>query len=159
LSIHATSWAFKVQNILPSQKLVLIALADAHNGHTGECFPSINRIMQMTMLSERSVQRATVELEAAGLIRKEIVPDDRGRTRGVRYHLGCGGEGATVAPRPARVTGGRVPQCQPLIKNNLKEGTGTFKSLARKKALPKTSVVLDGDDEAWPFGDDGETLQ
>ena len=159
LSIHATSWAFKVQNISSSAKFVLIALADAHNGHTGECFPRVKRIMAMTLLGESTVRRLMLELEEARLITREMEFDDSGRTRGIRYALMCDKGGARSGPPGARSKRGEGPKSSPPIKNNGKEGTGTFKRPCQEQT-PSTGMALEGDgDEAWPFGRDGETFQ
>jgi hypothetical protein len=127
LSIAAIDWAFKAQNISSPAKFVLIALADAHNGHTGDCFPRIKRVMRMTMLGERTIHRATAELVEAGLLRKELITDEDGRTKGMRYHLALPDRQEGVSDRQgvgASQAGGRVPDRQVPIKNNRKEETG-----------------------------------
>lgn len=50
------------------QKFVLVVLADAHNGHTGQCNPSISRISDTTGYSKRAVIDALKALEAKGYI-------------------------------------------------------------------------------------------
>jgi pyocin large subunit-like protein len=124
LSIHATSWAFKVQNISSSAKFVLIAISDAHNGHTGECFPTVKRIMAMTLLGRSTVLRCTAELEQAGLFHREL-KRQKGRVRGVQYHLAFdqvpNRDPVHQGPKSGRA---RVPN-RDGSKENGKEGTGT----------------------------------
>lgn len=71
MSIEAAKWAWN-QDVSPSEKLVLLALANY--GETS--FPSVELIAKMTGLSTRSVIRATKTLAAAGLLAIEKV---RGR--------------------------------------------------------------------------------
>lgn len=68
LSHEATNWASKVRGISPMQKLVLMLMADCHNGHTRECFPSIDTLAEDSCAGRRTVIRAIQALEVAGLI-------------------------------------------------------------------------------------------
>lgn len=65
----------------PTQKAVLISLADNANDH-GECWPSIATIAERTCFSERAVQNAIKWLEEIG-----IVAADRSNGRHTRYVL------------------------------------------------------------------------
>jgi predicted transcriptional regulator len=154
MSINALAWAFKVQGISSSAKFVLIALCDAHNGHTGECFPRVKRIAQVTLLGLSTVHKATAELERSGLIRKETVTDEDGRTRGVRYHLACDTpsnlevplsnlEGEALSDR-----GGRLSNREP-SKDNRKEGT---KNAASRPLDPETELFERGKAVLGPSG-------
>jgi hypothetical protein len=143
MSIAALAWAFKVQDISSPAKFVLIALADAHNGHTGDCFPRAKRLMSTTLLGESTIRKAMKELESAGLLSREIIVDEDGRTKGVRYTLGCDDVGATSEPPGAPTGGGRGPVRQvggatsepSYIKNNRKEETGKNNQDARERAF------------------------
>ena len=53
----------------PTQKLVLLALADNCND-MGECYPSISTICEKSGLSERGVQGAISEMEKMGLVNR-----------------------------------------------------------------------------------------
>ena len=68
LSHEATNWASKVRGISPMQKLVLMLMADCHNSHTRECFPSIETLVKDSCAGRMTVIRAIQALEAAGLI-------------------------------------------------------------------------------------------
>ena len=71
-------WAYE-QDVPKDAMAVLVALAHCHNGKTGHCFPSIERLVEMTKWSRATVVRSTAYLERAGLITK----DHRGNGRGI----------------------------------------------------------------------------
>lgn len=76
MSVKMLGWAWD-QVAAPLTKFVLVTLADYANNEGG-CWPSIGRIAERTCMSERTVQRAVADLEAAGvLVRKK--PDKEGR--------------------------------------------------------------------------------
>ena len=81
MSIEAVSWALK-QNLPPSEKLVLVSLADHHNRATGLCIPGQASVGEQTCMSVRTVQRHLKSLEARGLIvrKARFRPEGRGRT-------------------------------------------------------------------------------
>ena len=68
MSIEALTWAFNLEHRKPTQKAVLIALANHSNPDGGSCHPSVKRIMLYTGLSNTAVANALKGLEAAGLI-------------------------------------------------------------------------------------------
>jgi hypothetical protein len=82
LSFKAAAWAIEqTMTSTPAQKLVLIALADAHNAQTGRCDPSIQRVADICHMSYRTVSRTLVELEQLGLIaRQQRVDSNRLKT-------------------------------------------------------------------------------
>jgi biotin operon repressor len=55
-------------DIPPSNKLVLLAMAEHANGEGSSCYPSIGTLMKETSLSRRSVQTVIRQLEKAGLL-------------------------------------------------------------------------------------------
>jgi hypothetical protein len=67
MSIPAWNWAWR-QWLSPNRKLVLLALADHHNGETGRCDPSIYRIKQKTGLKDRCIQGHLKGLAEQGLV-------------------------------------------------------------------------------------------
>jgi DNA-binding transcriptional ArsR family regulator len=71
MSIEATTWAWKQHAANASMKLVLLALADAHNGKTGQCNPTLARISAETELGQRNVRYHLRALERLGLIATE----------------------------------------------------------------------------------------
>ena len=72
MSHKATNWAFN-QRLKPAPKMILMYLADAHNGISGWCFPSIKRIADGCMLSESSIHKHLSQLEEdEGLITRKF---------------------------------------------------------------------------------------
>lgn len=55
----------------PSAKTVYLVLVMYRNAETNECFPSNETIASHTGMSTRSVIRALVELEEAGVVQRE----------------------------------------------------------------------------------------
>jgi hypothetical protein len=98
MSLRAISWAMEVACPSPAAKLVLLVLCDAHNGHTGDCYPSLGRIVASTGLSEAGVKKSIRAMEAVGMLQRIPEHDHSGRTKGVRYVLDIGGRGHTVTP-------------------------------------------------------------
>lgn len=71
MSAIASAWALDVDAGTPTNKLVLLVLADRHNKDTGKCCPSISMIAKDTLLSESSVKRSVRALESLGLLKRE----------------------------------------------------------------------------------------
>lgn len=67
MSHKATYWAFQ-QKLPALQKLVLIVLADRHNGDSGRCDPSLNKVAEDCGMSKDSVRDAIKALQEKGLI-------------------------------------------------------------------------------------------
>lgn len=68
MSILAIEWAFQQSCPTPTQKLVLLALADHHNAKTDACFPSAARLVDRTGLSRATVFRTIKLLERKGIL-------------------------------------------------------------------------------------------
>jgi hypothetical protein len=68
VSVEATAWANAQHPGSITRKAVLKSLADAHNAHTGRCFPAIERICSETDACDRAVRKALADLEGSGLI-------------------------------------------------------------------------------------------
>lgn len=60
--------ACKFVPVTPTQKLVLMTLADCHNGEDNRCDPSVAYMMQITGLSNRAIADAIAALEEANVI-------------------------------------------------------------------------------------------
>ena len=81
MSHYMTALAMKQPGLKPATKIVLYWLADHHNGETGKCYPSINRLAQVCEMSRRSVEAHLDTLETLGLIqRKQQFRDTGGKT-------------------------------------------------------------------------------
>ena len=72
MSIRIMAGVWERSDINPTQKLVLLALADWANDE-GLCWPSIDRLCQKSGLKRRSVQMAIHTMEAIGILRREEV--------------------------------------------------------------------------------------
>lgn len=70
MSIKAVSWAFEQQIKDPLAKLVLIAVADHINESTGDAWPSVERLEQMTCASRSTVLRKLKMLETSGFLQR-----------------------------------------------------------------------------------------
>jgi DNA-binding transcriptional ArsR family regulator len=92
VSVKAMDWAFS-QNLPPSEKLVLLSLADHYNGQTGVCIPGQKSLAEQTSMSVRTIQRHLKALEDRGLIvrKARFRPEGRGRTSD-RYELQMHGD-------------------------------------------------------------------
>jgi DNA-binding transcriptional MocR family regulator len=77
MSYFATTWAWQQTDLAPTQKLVLLALADFHTETFG-CFPSIEVLAEKTCLSRRTVIRCIDDLVEKSVINK--------RTRRTKTH-------------------------------------------------------------------------
>lgn len=81
----------------PPVKAVLLSLAHHADEYTGQCYPSIARLILFTGLSERAVQSALVEAEQLALIKRDI---GRGK-KATLYTLTVGVEPLVMGARPA----------------------------------------------------------
>ena len=72
MSIRIMTNVWEHQGITPTQKLVLLALADWANDE-GLCWPSIRRLADKSSLTSRCVQKTIRSLEDAELIKREEV--------------------------------------------------------------------------------------
>ena len=69
MSLNTLSWAWE-QELPPTQKLILISLAD-HANQDGECWSSIKRLAKFTGLSRAAVKNNIRKLEETGLVKRE----------------------------------------------------------------------------------------
>lgn len=85
MSVYALGWAFR-QECTPTEKLVLLALADQCYGETGQCWPAMETVAVKTGLCRR-----TVVTKIEGLINRGLVSISRryedGRKRSHIYTL------------------------------------------------------------------------
>ena len=88
MSHYMTALAMKQKGLKPATKIVLYWLADHHNGETGECFPSINRLADVCEMSRRSVEGHLDILETLGLIQRVNQYRDTGGKTSNKYILG-----------------------------------------------------------------------
>ena len=66
MSVRVMSWVWEHSRSNPTQRLVLLAIADCCNDLGAEAYPSMATLMDKTSLSERGVRNAIVGLESLG---------------------------------------------------------------------------------------------
>lgn len=86
MSWQATAWAIKQITGSTRRKALLLALAN-YADPNGICWPSQERLAGDTEQSVDSIQRHSIALERANLIKREIMPKRRGHYAGYRYRL------------------------------------------------------------------------
>ena len=91
MSHYMTALAMKQTGLKPATKIVLYWLADHHNGETGKCFPSINRLAELSEMSRRAVEGHLDTLEKLGLITRVQQYRDTGGKTTNSYILGLTG--------------------------------------------------------------------
>jgi DNA-binding Lrp family transcriptional regulator len=135
----------------PTEKLVLLALADAANDE-GLCWPSIATIARKSGFSERSVQRSIRAAEGMGLITREEVIGKGCKYRLIPRQSGTGDRVApvtettktpdTVAPNPSRTT----------IPKKAKASLGTRKTRLPADFEPVLTDAIREIVSVWPPG-------
>lgn len=90
MSNQAMTWAFAYEAPSSTCKLVLLPLAN-YADENGECFPSVQRIVQQTGLSERAVRNAIAKLIDVGAISKTERRRKDGTQTASRYTLNMQG--------------------------------------------------------------------
>lgn len=123
------NWAW-AQELPPTPKLILMALADAAN-HVDECWPGIPLVAEKCCVSERTVQRVLREFEATRLLSARERFTAKGRRSSNMYRLHIGGENSPdklSPPKPAAKEDGVILS-----------GTGVT-----------SNVILDGDKPVSP---------
>jgi hypothetical protein len=73
MSVRIMAVVWNLESMEPSEKLVLLSLADNANDQ-GVCWPSVSNMVKKTALSERTVQRVLVELIRAGHLSRHDRP-------------------------------------------------------------------------------------
>lgn len=126
MSHVATNWAIQQRGLKPAAKLVLLQLADCHNKHTGDCYPSQARLAYDCEMSRATVNRHLDKLEADGLIKrlKRFNPQTR-KQESTLYILAINGpisdataiegDGKTVSQTETRPVSQKSPN--PCLKN------------------------------------------
>lgn len=151
MSFKMMDWAWK-QDLDPQAKLVLLFLADSHNGKDGRCHPSVSTIAKATGLSVSTTRRRLRDLEGRRLIATSQRRFANTATASNAYDIGptvrltgaVTGTGATVSLTGATVTADR-PIEEP--EENQEENTGGFqegRTLSEGRDLT-LDVELNGD--------------
>lgn len=130
MSAKATFWAWEQRGLSSSQKLVLLCLADNHNGDSGQCNPSVAFVADKTGLNRKTILQAMADLESLGLIvgQKRLGSTTNFRLKTSTY-LGIGKNG----DKP------KEPAAQP-TQTEPENGTGPEREIPQKP-VPKTAPV------------------
>lgn len=86
MSVKAINWAFEQQGLTPTQKVVLLAMADDADSD-GLCFPSWARLERRAEVSRSTVARAIKELAKKELVRRSNRYGESGRQTSSLYEL------------------------------------------------------------------------
>lgn len=98
MSVHAMIAAAYVENLDPSTRLVLMAVADSSDEHTLEAAPGLPKLRAWSGLSKRQTLRVVKALEDAGYLRK-VLAAHRGRRAVWQVFPG----GVPAIPHPTEV--------------------------------------------------------
>lgn len=99
MSFKWAGWAWE-QEVGPTVKLVLLALADTANDD-GTCWPGVRYLIQKSGLSERTVRTALASLQEFGCLKSEMRFRHDGSQTSNLYVLVSVPTGAVVAPAGA----------------------------------------------------------
>ena len=103
MSVHALAWVFDLPagSATPTDRLVLLALADHANRDGGDIFPTNKRLCRMTGLSERAIRKTLRSLEERRLLRRAGTwhPEGRPDRARPRFSMPIEERGAARAPR------------------------------------------------------------
>jgi DNA-binding MarR family transcriptional regulator len=110
MSVQAIALSLKAQGLKPSEKLLLLALAN-YADDAMKCWPSHKTLASDTGLSQRTILTTFKRLEDAGLLVREARSRNDGSRSSDIITLKLGGEtisprGATISPRGETVSGG-----------------------------------------------------
>lgn len=97
MGYRAISWAWIVPGPSPTERFILLALADSASNSNGTCWPGLELIASMTGYSKRTVIANINSLANRQLISIVERRDEQGRQRTNLYRLSLQGE--TPAPR------------------------------------------------------------
>lgn len=145
MSAKATFWAWH-QNIKPATaKLVLLCLADCHNGDSGQCNPSIIYLSRMTGLNKKTVISGITKLEGLG-----VVEPSKKSGFSTQYHLLTGTENGSTENGTGTENGSTVftrNRYRKRVGGSTENGTRTYKepkkNLKRKTVVPEDFEITD----------------
>lgn len=103
MSNAATHWAANLEDLQPGSKLVLMLLAECHNGKTGRCDPSIDWLCKKTGYKPRRLFDLLADLEVCGHICRETISLGRGRGKKICFALKIGAPATTMDMQPSAV--------------------------------------------------------
>lgn len=120
MSVKALTWAFE-QKLKPTQKIVLLALAD-HANDSGECWPGINKLCEKAGVSRSTLKRALEELEENGFIQRQERKRQNGSQTSNLYFLTL--EGVQNEPGGSPQVNPPEPSLELQLDNSLRKRKG-----------------------------------
>jgi hypothetical protein len=87
MSLKALSWAMEQDTLSTIEKMILTVLADHHNAETGQCNPSVKRLMLKSGVSRGSVHRALATLAEKELLTAAPATREDGSQTSNQYDL------------------------------------------------------------------------
>jgi hypothetical protein len=151
MSIQAVSWVLDRTIPDPAAKLVMISLANAYNGKSGRCFPTIEQIALESSCSRSTVKRKLQWLAEMGWIAIHEVRDRTGRQLANSYSI-CfdleAGEGFTLTPRGFNSEPGEGFTCEPPLKEPEEIPEDTLSETSSDHA-PKAKVYPQDFEAFW----------
>ena len=87
MAIAAINWAYRQQGLTPTEKFVLVTLADRANASEWMCWPSVRDLCERTGLHRASVMRALQKLVDNDLVIKGTRMRDQGGYSSCTYTL------------------------------------------------------------------------
>ncbi len=87
MSFQAVAWAFNQQDVKGTAKLVLVALCERADKHTGHCWPGMRQIAEDASCSERAAYLYIAALKRNGFIEVRNVRGSDGRQRANNYWI------------------------------------------------------------------------
>ena len=106
MNYKAMEWAFQQPLADSSAKFLLVAIA-GHAGRDLSCFPSYNRLSEMTGMSVRTLNRKVVVLQEAGLVEVTTRKRPNGSFTSSQYVLLMSEPEANLSP-PSRQNGSTI---------------------------------------------------
>lgn len=93
MSIIASKHIWNLEGLTSSERVLLLALADFHNGKTGQCNPSHGKVCKLTHWSERNVKRLVKQCEDKGVLSVHRTKHEDRKNAANKYSFpGLGGD-------------------------------------------------------------------
>ena len=114
MSVRASTWAWSLEEIMGSEALVLLALADQANDE-GLCWPSQEKLAPKARQSVSTLRRSLRSLEKMGLLTTITRSSTRGRRSNLYLlHIGAKPDLSMKSARPVALSDEAAQACQML---------------------------------------------
>lgn len=114
MSVRATNWAWSLEEVMGSEALVLLALADQANDE-GFCWPAQQKLAPKARQSVSTLRRSLRSLEKMGLLTTITRSSTRGRRSNLYLlHIGAKPDLSMKSARPVALSEEAAQACQML---------------------------------------------